>query len=109
MRILLVGSNYSWSIENYFIKYFSEMGLKIELFPAQTQFYNYYYSSLINKIKFRLGLSRIINNINKELLVHINSFQPKIIFIFNFYRYCLIFDLQCYTSGLLNGFYYFSR
>ena len=82
MRILLVGSNYSWSIENYFIKYFSEMGLKIELFPAQTQFYNYYYSSLINKIKFRLGLSRIINNINKELLVHINSFQPKIIFIF---------------------------
>lgn len=82
MKILIVGSNYSWSIENYFIKYFSEMGLEIELFPAQKFFYKYYYASLINKLLFKLHLSKIESSINKSFLKFILSTNPTHILVF---------------------------
>lgn len=82
MKILIVGSNYSWSIENYFIKYFSEMNLEIELFPAQKLFYEYYYSSLINKLLYKFHLSNIENSINNLFINQIKTYKPTHILIF---------------------------
>jgi hypothetical protein len=82
MKILIVGSNYSWSIENYFIKYFLEMGLEIELFPAQNLFYEYYYSSLMTKLLYKFHLSKIESSINYLFINQIQNYQPTHIFIF---------------------------
>ena len=65
MKILIVGSNNIWAIENTYIKYLQE-NHEVTLFNAHGDFLNYYHKNLINKIIFRLGLSTILLKINKN-------------------------------------------
>lgn len=82
MRILLVGSDYQWAIENYFLKHFSGFGATTELFPIQRNFYEYYYKNIITKLICRLGMSSIYRKINAKLLKRIADFQPNVVFVF---------------------------
>ena len=82
MKILIIGSNQVWSIENFFYKHFIEAGIIVELFPAQKQFYNYYHSSLFNKMIFRMGVSTIYKIINREIIESIRIFKPNIVWVF---------------------------
>jgi len=83
MRIYVVGSDYKWSIEKYYLEQWRQYdGVTVELFPMQNLFYDYYYKSLVNKIKYRLGISTILSIINTRLLEEIDGFSPDVIFVF---------------------------
>ncbi|MBK9677731.1 MAG: hypothetical protein IPO69_02320 [Saprospiraceae bacterium] len=83
MRIYAVGSDYKWSIERYYLEQWRQYeGVTVELFPMQNLFYEYYYKSLVNKIKYRLGISTVLSIINTRLLEEIDGFAPDVIFVF---------------------------
>jgi spore maturation protein CgeB len=82
MRILIVGADYQWAIENHFVKHFSSLGSTVELFPAQRYFYEYYYKNIVTKLICRLGLSRIYHEINANLLKRVEDFKPEVVFVF---------------------------
>lgn len=82
MRILIVGADYQWAIENHFVKHVSGLGSSVELFPAQRYFYEYYYKNIVTKLICRLGLSRIYHEINANLLKRVEEFKPNVVFVF---------------------------
>lgn len=82
MNILLIGSNYSWSIERIYKRELEALGHQVELLDVQNQFYDYYYKSLFNKLIFRIGLSRILNKINKAVLGIVSAQQYDLIWVF---------------------------
>ncbi len=82
MRILIVGADYQWAIENHFVKHFSSLGSTVELFPAQRYFYEYNYKSILTKLICRLGLSKIYDRINEKLVQRVVEINPAVIFVF---------------------------
>lgn len=82
MKLLMVGSNHHWAIENIYLKYLKELNKQTYLFPAQNLFHEYFNSSLLNKILFRTGLSSIYKKINIHLLQYVEELRPDIIWVF---------------------------
>jgi spore maturation protein CgeB len=82
MRILIVGSDKIYAIENFYKKYLSELGEDVKLFTAQNYFYEYYQKSIINKLLYRASLSGIITKINNLFISEVKQFKPDIIWIF---------------------------
>jgi len=82
MRVLLVGSDKIFAIENFYVKHLRAHGAELLHFPAQSLFYDYYGASIINKVLFRAGLSRILKEINSTLLSHVAEFKPDVVWIF---------------------------
>jgi spore maturation protein CgeB len=82
MRLLIVGSDNEYAIENFYVKYLREAGVEVFHFPAQTIFHKYYQQGLVNKVLFRAGLSTILKKINGEFKVVVHDFSPDIIWIF---------------------------
>jgi len=82
MRVLIVGADYQWAIENHFVKHLSSLGSTVELFPAQRYFYEYYNKSILTKLICRLGLSKIYDRINEKLVQRVAEFNPAVIFVF---------------------------
>ncbi len=83
MKILLVGSANVFAIEKSYFNYLScYENVSIDFFKAADIFLDYYYRSLANKIKFRLGFSDIYKNINNELIQYVQNNRPDIIWFF---------------------------
>lgn len=81
-RLLIVGPDDVYSIENFYAKYLTELGVNVAHFTAQNIFYKYYYGSNINRILYRVGLSGIIEKINSLFRQHVCDFEPDVIWIF---------------------------
>jgi len=82
MKILVVGSDKIYAIENFYTKYLRELGEEVLLFPAQAMFYDHYGKSIVNKVLYRLGLSTIDRRINRELKKRIEESKPDVIWAF---------------------------
>jgi spore maturation protein CgeB len=82
MKILIVGSDKIYAIENFYKKYLEQLGAEVKLFTAQNYFYSYYQKSLFNKILYRASLSGIIPEINRLFRQHVGEFKPDIIWVF---------------------------
>ena len=82
MKLLIVGSDKVFAIENFYAKYFKELGLDVLQFNGQSDFFDFYKKNIFNKILFKLGLSFIYKKINSKFKETINIFLPDIIFIF---------------------------
>jgi len=82
MKIMIVGSDYVWSIERLYKKYLEEAGAEVVLFAAQNRFYDYYHKSVFNKLLFRAGLSRVLEEINASLLTEAERVRPDVIWVF---------------------------
>lgn len=82
LRVLLIGSDYEWSIENKFIRELHKIGFEVSILPAQNWFYKYYYKNIFNKVLFRSGLSLINQKINYQLIKKVSYFNPDIIWVF---------------------------
>jgi spore maturation protein CgeB len=83
MKILIVGSDKHWAIENLYTRYLKSIeGVFVQLFPARSMFYDFIEKSFFNKIVHRLGVSSFYHNINNELLNFIQSYQPDIVWVF---------------------------
>jgi hypothetical protein len=82
MKILLIGSDYIWSIERIYQREIKELGNCVELIAVQNMFYDYYYKSLFHKFIYRIGLSSILNKINEILLSKVENNRYDLIWIF---------------------------
>ena len=81
-KLMIVGSDHEAAIEHHYIKYLVESGIDNVMFPAQGKFFEYYNASLVNKILFKLGVSKIYQHINEELLALVTSVKPDILLVF---------------------------
>ncbi len=82
MKILIIGSDYKWSIERFFVSHFKELDCEVKVFPAQNLFFDYYYNSNFQKVLFKLGISSIVKKINNHAIDFVDKFSPDIIWIF---------------------------
>src|SRR5437763_6451777 len=82
MKVLIVGSAHEAAMEHAYIVHLTEMRIPNQLFPAQNIFYDYYYTNFLNKIKFRLGISGILNSINRQLIQKVESYRPDVLLVF---------------------------
>jgi spore maturation protein CgeB len=82
MKILIVGSNKSMAIERHYVRYLKGLGAEVYQFAAPDIAYDFFASSLFNKILFRSGLYRKYSSINKALLKMADEIQPDIIWVF---------------------------
>ncbi len=82
MKLMMVGSDKVYAIENFYKKYLEAQGVEISLFTAQNYFYGYYQKSILNKILYRASLSGIIPKINKLFRQAVEEFKPDIIWLF---------------------------
>lgn len=83
MKLLIVGSDKVFSIENFYVKYLKELGVNVERFTAQAIFYDYYFSgNILRKIIFKLGLSSIHQKINTQFKEIVIAFKPDVIWVF---------------------------
>jgi spore maturation protein CgeB len=82
MRLMIVGSDKVFAIENFYIRHISETGTPLQIFPAQSIFYDFYENKIFNKIIFRFGLSRIYGQINRAFRDAVEKFKPDVIWVF---------------------------
>jgi spore maturation protein CgeB len=83
MKLLIIGSDKIFSIENFYFKYLNELGVDVKRFTAQAIFYDYYFGgNIVIKVLFKLGLSNIHQKINSQFKQVLNEFNPEIIWIF---------------------------
>lgn len=82
MKLLIIGSDYEWSIERSYLNALKEKQIDCDLYAVQNIFYDYYNASLYHKIIFRLGLSTIIKKINKDLVLFVEQYAPTHIWVF---------------------------
>jgi spore maturation protein CgeB len=82
LKFLLIGSNYSWSIERIYKRELEALGHQVELHDVQNQFYDYYYKSIFHKLIYRLGFSRILEKINKALISKVSTQYYDFIWVF---------------------------
>jgi spore maturation protein CgeB len=82
MRLMIVGSDEIYAIENIYVKYLRAMGIDVELFVSQKYFYEYYNKSIFNKLLYKSSLSGIITQINKKFRAAVEEYNPDIIWIF---------------------------
>ncbi len=82
MRVMVVGSDKVYAIENFYVRYLREEGIEVYHFCAQSFFYDYYQRNIINKLLFKAGLSTILQQINRQFDKAIEQFRPDIIWVF---------------------------
>ena len=81
LKLLLVGSDKEWAIENSYIKELTEL-CEVELYNSHGDFIDYFRKSIINKVLFRFGLSKIFDRLNQSFIKKVDEFQPEAILIF---------------------------
>jgi hypothetical protein len=81
-RILIIGSAHTAALEHIYSKHLSNLGNEVALYPIQDYFLSYYHSSLLNKILFRLGLSKIYKQLQKAVLAYVAVYKPTHILVF---------------------------
>ena len=77
-RVLIVGNKDITSIENYYSKYLSEQGFKVDFF----QLNKYYEWSYLFKIRYRLGDISVFKILNIELIKSCLKIKPDIVWVF---------------------------
>lgn len=82
MRILVVGSDKVYSIENFYVRHLRELGVHVSVFLASAKFRDYYQQRLVNRVLFRAGLSSIYRRINAEFKETVEREAPNIIWVF---------------------------
>ena len=81
MKILIVGQQKEWAIEHHYQRYLAQWA-EVEVFPVDDIFDEYYWASLKNKLKVKLGISSIYKKINKAFLEKIATVEPDIVWVF---------------------------
>ncbi|MES2732320.1 MAG: glycosyltransferase [Bacteroidota bacterium] len=82
MKVLVVGSDKIFAIENCYVKYLKELGVEVNQFSAQSIFYDYYQKNILNKLIFKAGLSSVYIKINQLFKQAVENFQPDVIWVF---------------------------
>lgn len=81
-KIILVGSDHQAALEHILMRELTTLGYSVQIFPAQSIFLDFYGKSILNKIIFRLGLSPVIQKIQKKLKAYIIDNNPTKVIVF---------------------------
>ncbi|MBR9832561.1 glycosyltransferase family 1 protein [bacterium] len=81
MKLLIVGSNSKWAIENEFMNHLNSM-CEVSFFNAHGIFLEVYHKSIMNKILFRLGFSTLLNRLNNEILQMVDKRKINAVLVF---------------------------
>ncbi len=82
MKILIYGSLNPYALESFYIKHLNELGHEVIVFPGSTLFRDFYQTSFLNKIMFRLGVSSIYKNINYRFFEEAQKQKPDCLLVF---------------------------
>jgi spore maturation protein CgeB len=82
MKILIIGSDYNWSIERIYKRELLQLGHEVTHVPVQNWYYDFYFKSRIHKALVRLGLTSLATNIQKRLLAELNGQYFDLIWVF---------------------------
>jgi spore maturation protein CgeB len=82
MKLMIVGSDKIFAIENFYVRYLRQAGIEVYTFSAQSIFYDYYKESLLNKLIFKTGFSGILKKINLLFREAVEQFNPEVIWVF---------------------------
>ncbi|RZK42869.1 MAG: glycosyltransferase family 1 protein [Pedobacter sp.] len=82
LKLLILGTDEIWSIDKIYYKHLSNLEIDIRFFATENIFAEYYNKSLVNKLTFKLSMSRIYKRIYIETLKVINEYRPDIIWVF---------------------------
>lgn len=81
MKLLIVGSNSKWAIENEFVGHLNTM-CEVTFYNAHGIFMDYYHKSRVNKVLFRLGFSSLLRRLNEELLQLVEDKKVEAVLVF---------------------------
>lgn len=93
MKILVVGSDQIFAIENFYVKHLRNLGVQVIHFPAQRIFSQFYQKNVWNKVLFKAGISAIYASINKQLLSVVDAEAPQVVWVFK--------GMEIFTDTLL--------
>ena len=82
MKLLIVGSDKIFAIENFYVKYLRVLDVEVVQFAAHSRFIDYHQRSFLNKVLLKLELSGVYEKINRELREIIVTEQPDVVWIF---------------------------
>src|SRR4051812_24303559 len=82
MKILIVGSNKSWAIERLYIKYLTELGPEIHLYPAPDIVFDNHSKNIFRKILFKTKIRTGYPEVNKGLIEQADILEPDLIWVF---------------------------
>lgn len=82
MKILLLGSDYNWSIERIYKRELIKLGHDVTHVQVQNWHYDFYYKSILHKALVRLGLTRLQSNIQKRVLAELDGRFFDLIWVF---------------------------
>lgn len=82
MKILLVGSDFEFGIERYYIKYLRDFGADVIHYPAPDIVMRQRLKNLLNRGLFKTGIYTGYDRVNKELIRLAADHQPDVIWIF---------------------------
>lgn len=104
MKILIIGSDYNWSIERIYIRELLKLGHEVQHIPVQNWYYDFYYKSKLHKIFTRLGLTRIQSKIQKRLIIEAQHQIFDLIWVFKGMEIQpkTLLDLKKQTNRLIN-------
>ena len=82
MKILLVGSNFGYAIERYYVRYLKQLGAEINHFEAPDIVFNYHSRNIFNKILFKTKINTGYKPVNQKLIDIAYQYKPDVIWIF---------------------------
>ena len=82
MKILIIGSDFNWSIERIYKRELLKLGNEVIHIPVQNWYYDFYYKSPLHKALVRIGLSMLEINIQKRLLDELEGQFFDLIWVF---------------------------
>jgi spore maturation protein CgeB len=82
MKILIIGSDFNWSIERIYKRELLKLGHEVIHVAVQNWYYDFYYKSSLHKALVRIGLSMLETNIQKRLLAELDGQFFDLIWVF---------------------------
>ena len=80
--ILILGSNHPAALELIYSSELTKLGMRNKISGIQNIFLAYYTKSLVNKIIYRLGISKIESKIQNIVKAQVSEFKPKSVLVF---------------------------
>ena len=83
MKVLILGANKPHNIEYNYSKYLNlNSSIVCEIYPSYDFFADLLTKSILNKVVNRLNVNWLLDNINRNILIYVNQFQPDIVWVF---------------------------
>jgi hypothetical protein len=79
MRIVIFGSNKSWSIERYYLRHLINLGHEVYLFDT-TLYYKV--ETIFDKLQYRYFPNKLYTKLNEELLIFKNWYSIDVFWVF---------------------------